>query len=88
MLIAAPDGRDGAATIHQDARVYASVLEPGTRLAADLAPGRHAWLHLISGALTMNDMVLAAGDGAAVSDETALALDARAPSELLLFDLA
>ncbi|OGK79228.1 MAG: quercetin 2,3-dioxygenase [Candidatus Rokubacteria bacterium GWC2_70_16] len=87
-LIAAPDGRDGAATIHQDARVYASVLEPGERLTHRLAPGRHAWLHVISGAIGLGDVALAGGDGAAVSDETALSLTATAPAELLLFDLA
>jgi len=36
----------------------------------------------------MNGTTLAAGDGAAVSDEARLALAASAPSELLLFDLA
>ena len=87
-LIAAADARDGVATIHQDARVYASVLEPGERLTHRLAPGRHAWLHVISGAIGLGDVALAGGDGAAVSDETALSLTATAPAELLLFDLA
>ncbi len=86
-LIAAPDGRDGAVTIHQEARVHASVLGPGERLAHRLDPGRHAWLHVISGALALNDIALIAGDGAAISDEVALTLAATAPSELLLFDL-
>ena len=87
-LVAAPDGRDGAATIHQDARVYASVLEPGERLTHRLAPGRHAWLHVISGAIGLGDVALAGGDGVAISAEPALSLTATAPSELLLFDLA
>ena len=87
-LIAAADARDGVATIHQDARVYASVLEPGERLAHRLPPGRHAWLHVVSGALALGDLVLAGGDGVAISDEPALSLTATAPSELLLFDLA
>ncbi len=87
-LIAAPDGRDGAATIHQDARVYASVLEPGERLTHRLPPGRHAWLHVVAGALGLDEVALAGGDGAAISDEPALSLTATAPSELLLFDLA
>ena len=87
-LIAAPDGRDGAATIHQDARVYASVLEPGERLTHRLPPGRHAWLHVVSGALALGDVALAGGDGVAISDEPALSLTGTAPSELLLFDLA
>ncbi|MBI2529298.1 MAG: pirin family protein [Candidatus Rokubacteria bacterium] len=87
-LIAAPDGREGAATLHQDTRVYASVLEPGERLTHRLLPGRHAWLHVVSGALTLDAAALAGGDGVAVSDESALSLSATAPSEVLLFDLA
>jgi len=42
----------------------------------------------VRGALALDGTALAAGDGAAVSDETRLALAAHAPSELLLFDLA
>ena len=87
-LIAAADARDGVATIHQDARVYASVLEPGERLTHRLPPGRHAWLHVVSGALALGDLALEGGDGVAISDEPALSLTATAPSELLLFDLA
>ncbi len=87
-LIASPDGRDGAATLRQDARVHASVLEPGGRITHRLAPGRHAWLHVVSGALALGDLALAGGDGVAISDEPALSLTATAPSELLLFDLA
>src|SRR5439155_1416279 len=57
-------------------------------IVTSLAPGRHAWLQVVRGALVMNGTTLAAGDGAAVSDEARLALAASAPSELLLFDLA
>ena len=87
-LIASPDGRDGAATLRQHARVHASVLAPGERLAHLLAPDRHAWLHLVSGALALNSVALEGGDGAAVTGEAALTVEATASSELLLFDLA
>jgi len=86
-LIADPHAQDGSATIHQDARVYASLLDPGERLTHRLAPGRHAWLHLISGGLTLDGVALEGGDGAAVTGEPALDLSATAPAELLLFDL-
>lgn len=87
-LIAGPDGRDGAVTIHQDARVYAALLEPGEQVAHPLAPGRHAWLHVVTGAVDLNGTALGTGDGAAVSDERDLAVAARQPAEVLLFDLA
>ena len=87
-LVASRDGRDGSVTVHQDARVFAALLAPGEEIVYALAPGRHAWVQVVRGALTLGGTALAAGDGVAVSDETRLALAARAPSELLLFDLA
>jgi len=38
--------------------------------------------------VTVNGESLAAGDGAAVSDESALDLTARSDAEVLVFDLA
>jgi redox-sensitive bicupin YhaK (pirin superfamily) len=86
-LVASPDGADGALTIHQDARVYATVLDPGRRVVHALAPGRHAWVHVARGALTLNGHALVAGDGAAVSGEAALTLTGDAAAEALLLDL-
>jgi quercetin 2,3-dioxygenase len=87
-LVASRDGREGSVLIHQNASVYASLLEPGETVSHSLAAGRGAWLHLVSGAATLNGTMLSTGDGAAVENETALEIVATAPSELLLFDLA
>jgi redox-sensitive bicupin YhaK (pirin superfamily) len=86
-LIAGPDGADGACTINQDARVYASVLGPGEQVEHALAAGRHAWLQVARGAVTLDGTTLRAGDGAGISEESRLVVSAREPSELLLFDL-
>ena len=48
-LIASRDAAEGSVTIHQDARVYASLLDAGQTVRHPLAPGRGAWLHLVSG---------------------------------------
>ena len=76
--------------MHQDADVYAAVLEPGTTLTQPLQPGRHAWLQVASGSVKVNGTELRAGDGAAISDEPALQLSGNGAgrSEFLLFDLA
>ncbi len=87
-LVGAPDGRDGAVTIHQDVALYASVLDPGMRVTHALAPGRHAWVQMVRGRARVTDSPLAAGDGAALSDERAVEVRAETESELLLFDLA
>ncbi|HTP49628.1 MAG TPA: pirin family protein [Anaeromyxobacteraceae bacterium] len=87
-LVASPDGAEGSLTIHQDARVYASLLEPGAEVRHALGPGRHAWLQVVSGAVQLNSRSLRAGDGAAISGEAAVVVRAAESSDLLLLDLA
>jgi len=87
-LIASSDGREESAQIHQDARLFAGALAAGDRLDVPLAGGRHAWLQVTSGELTLNGTPLTAGDGAAVSDETQLQLAASQAATFVLFDLA
>jgi len=86
-LVASPDGRDGALTIHQDARVYLATLGPGQAVAHALEPGRHAWLQVTRGEVDLNGQRLATSDGAAVSDESHLDIAARDDAEVMLFDL-
>jgi redox-sensitive bicupin YhaK (pirin superfamily) len=87
-LVAAPDGKDGALEIRQDARLLLANLEAGQSLSHDLAPGRHAWLQVARGEVTAGGLALSAGDGLAVSAEERLDVTASGHAELLLFDLA
>ena len=75
-------------TVHQDARLYASLLEPGREVKHELAPGRHAWLQVARGEVEAGDHKLIAGDGAFTSDPGVLRIGATTPAELLLFDLS
>ncbi len=87
-LIASPDGADGSTTIHQDARVYATLLGGDERLSHPLATGRRGWVQVARGQVAVNGQVLSAGDGAALSDERAIELAGQgAPTEALVFDL-
>ena len=87
-LVGAADGRDGAVTIHQDVALYATVLAAGERVSHALAPDRHAWVQVTRGGVTVNGQALAAGDGAALSDEPRVDIETQDDSELLVFDLA
>lgn len=87
-LVASRDGRDGSVTINQDADLYAGLLQPGEGARLELRPGRHAWVQVAHGDVTVNGETLRAGDGAAISDESALDLKATADAEVLVFDLA
>jgi hypothetical protein len=87
-LIVSPDGSKGSVSVHQDARLYAALVEPGQEISHQLEPARHGWLQVARGAVALNGQPLEAGDGAAISQETSLRIAAVEPSEILLFDLA
>lgn len=87
-LVASRDGRDGSVTVHQDVAMYVTILDAGKEVSHALSRGRHAWLQVVRGAVTLNGETLKTGDGAAVSDESALTVTATEGSELVLFDLA
>jgi redox-sensitive bicupin YhaK (pirin superfamily) len=74
--------------IHQDADIYASLLDKDESATHALGVGRRGWIQVVRGAIELNGKSLLAGDGAAVSDVPALHIAARADgSEILAFDL-
>ncbi len=87
-LIASPDGKDGSVTIHQDAKLYVCLVEPGQEVKHGLGEGRYAWLQVAKGAVELNGKSLNQGDGGAVSDEQQLVVNGSEDAEVLLFDLA
>ena len=86
-LIVSPDGSDGSVKIHQDAKIYASLLDDRQEVVHSLENGRSAWLQVAAGSVNLNDFALKQGDGAAVSQESNLRITAQEPAEILLFDL-
>jgi hypothetical protein len=86
-LIAAPNGENGAVTIHADTQLYVTQLAPGEQVEHSLASSRHAWVQVARGAITLNGHSLGQGDGAGVSDEEKLVLRTGENAEVLLFDL-
>jgi quercetin 2,3-dioxygenase len=87
-LVASPDGAAGSMTIHQDARLFLASLLPNQSIAQEIEPGRAAWLQVLRGNVKLLGNDLSAGDGAAVTDENAITLQATVASEVLLFNLA
>jgi redox-sensitive bicupin YhaK (pirin superfamily) len=87
-LVASPDGLEGSLTINQDARIYLANLERGVTLTRSIEHGRHAWIQVLRGEITLNDTTLSASDGAAVSEESTLTLCGAEESEVMIFDLA
>jgi len=86
-LLASQDGRDGSVSLHQDVDVYATILDTGQKVALDLSPGRHAWVQVVRGRISLNGHDLDRGDGAAASEEKLLTFTAQTEAEILVFDL-
>ena len=86
-LIASRDGRDGSVRVHQDVSIHASIVDGEERVQHALAPGRIAYLHVIRGTLSANDVVLAGGDALKFSEEREVVVDQARDAEFLLFDL-
>ena len=86
-LVTSKTGRDGSIAIHQDADLWLARLDAGNQVNHNLTSGRHAWVHVAEGEVTLNGKNLGTGDAAAVSEEGALELTATKPAQVLLFDL-
>ena len=87
-LVASPDGRDGSVTIHQDAFVYAALLDGADRATHKLHPGRRAYLHVVCGKLTANGQPLETGDALKATNAPEITLEKGERAEALLLDLA
>ena len=88
VLVISSDGREGSATIHQDADIYRVRLGAGKSTTYEVRAGRGAWLQLIKGSVSVNGTPLNPGDAASTDDTGTLTLTASEDTEALLFDLA
>lgn len=88
VLVISPDGREGSATIHQDADIYRVRLAAGKSTTHEVKAGHGAWFQLIKGNVTLNDTTLNPGDAASTEDIGTLTITANEDAEALLFDLA
>ena len=86
-LIASQTGRDGSLSLNQDVHLYAAALAIRNRVSHDFAPGRAGWVQVATGSVTLNGQRLDQGDGAAITDESAIELVGDAKADVLVFDL-
>jgi hypothetical protein len=78
---------EGSLAIDQDATIYVSRLNPGQSVTHDSAAGRHGYLFVIEGSLTLNGKKLAAGDQARLQNEPHVDIAADDRAELIYLDL-
>jgi quercetin 2,3-dioxygenase len=86
-LIASNDAREGSVRIHQDAAIYATILDGQDRVEHALAAGRLGYVHVIRGSATVNGQALSGGDALKMVDEVAIVVTDANESEILVFDL-
>ena len=90
-LIAGPEGAGAAVKLHQDAKLYATLLEGDERVVHESAAGRRSYIHVVRGEVVVNDVPLGAGDAAMLENETKIALahagNHSPAAEVLVFDL-
>ena len=88
-LVGSSDGRDNSVTIHQDVNLYLASLTQSDRLTYQIQNNRAVWLQVTKGEIMLDRQLLDAGDGAAIVDESEIAIAGNSPdSEILLFDMA
>jgi len=87
-LIASSDAREGSVLIHQDAAIYAALLDGVERIGHKLDPARRAYAHVARGKLTVNGQPLEAGDALKASGVAEIVFEKGEQAEVILFDLA
>ena len=85
--IATPEGRDGSVTIHQDATIYAALLDGAERVTHEVAAGRRAYVHVARGSVAVNGERLGPGDAVKLDGGARIVLSDGDDAEVLLFDL-
>jgi hypothetical protein len=89
VALASGDARDSEALpLRARARVLGATLRAGESAHYALGEGRNAYLVPANGTVELNGVRLVAGDGAAVSNEPSLRVEALTDSELVLVDVA
>jgi hypothetical protein len=86
--IASGRGTQDALPIHQDADVLIADVSAGGEVTYDLADGRHAYVHIATGKVTLNGAELSAGDAATIESAGKLNIVGSEASQVMLFDLA
>jgi len=89
-LIISPDASEGSISIHQDVKMFASILRKGEQVSYTFPKGHAGYIHLAdtNGAISINDsVVLKSGDGAFIEETVIQIVGQAEQSEFVLFDL-
>lgn len=85
-VFASGSGEGGSLSINQDAKVMGATLKAGETLTHTIAPGRHGYVVVADGEVTLNGKTLKTRDGAAITGGETLVFEGIASAELVLVD--
>jgi len=83
-----PIGAGGLVATNADAWLYAGLFDDDEQAQRDVASGRLAYIHLVRGELTVNDIVMSGGDALMTTDVTRFHFSKGRNAEVLMFDLS
>jgi len=86
-LIVSKDGAEGSLRMHQDAGVYAGLLDGADRASLQVDDGRRIYVHVARGAVSADGTRLESGDGLMLSEVGGVQLSNPEQAEVLVFDL-
>ena len=87
-LVISKDGREGSASIAQDASIYLLKLPSKVETHHQLTEGRGLWLHVATGSLSVNGISLSAGDAVSLEEAGEITITGESlGTEAILFDL-
>lgn len=86
-LIASNDGSQDSVIIHQDVKIYTSLLDHGEEIEFSAHDDRSVYIHLAKGGINVNGNELTKGDGAKITNEATINIVCIDSAEFLLFDL-
>lgn len=86
-LLVSPEGGEGVASIHTDARLSIGSYDEGAKGQIKLDPKRSYWVQALEGELELGGEKITEGDGMAIKEEESLDLVSSQKSEFLFFDL-
>ena len=86
-LFASNSKQDEVLYVNQDVRIYHGALEKEEKVEFAINPHRGVWIQMIDGALTVDDIEIAKGDGLAVDNVDKILLKSPGKCQFLLFDL-
>ncbi|MCK8404153.1 pirin family protein, partial [Erwinia amylovora] len=81
-LVLSPDAREGSLKVYQDMTLSRWALRAGEQGSIDVAAGRHIWIQVVKGEVTVNGEQARTSDALAIRDEPSLAVTEDSAAEI------